>query len=83
MRPDDLRHLLQIKPFRPFRLWILEVTALEIRHPKQIMVGKSTATIALPAGALAIPFDDDQVTVSLLHISRLEALPPPVPSNGG
>jgi hypothetical protein len=33
MRPDDLRRLLEQRPFRPFRLYVLETTVYEVRHP--------------------------------------------------
>ena len=48
MRPDDLRRLLQQRPFRPFRLWVLETTAYEIRHPELVLLGRSTITLDLP-----------------------------------
>jgi hypothetical protein len=84
MRPDDLRRLLQRRPFRPFRLYVLESTVYEIRHLEQVLVGRSTITIELPDPDLPIPLGERSVIVALLHITKLELIPPTIiPSTNG
>lgn len=84
MRPDDLRTLLQATPFRPFRLVMLDQTTYEVRHPEQLLVGRSTVTVHLKAGLLPTS-GPLEVIASLLHIIRIEILrqPKAVGSNGG
>jgi hypothetical protein len=70
MRPNDILRLLQRQPFRPFRLYILENTVFEIRHPEMAMVGRSTL-------ALSIPTDSDsehEIVIALMHITRMEPI---------
>jgi hypothetical protein len=76
MRPDDVRDLLRQKPFRPFRLHVLESTVYEIRHRDFALVTRSTVTIYFPGSNDADPVAERRVIVSLLHITKLEPLPP-------
>lgn len=85
MRPEDLRRLLQQRPFRPFRFYVLETIAYEVRHPEMAMVGASTVTIDTPGATYPIPVAKHSVILALLHITRLEPiLPTPSPlADGG
>jgi hypothetical protein len=83
MRPDDLRAFLLRKPFRPFRLRILETTSFELRHPELVQLGPTTITIHVPAVGPPSPVGARLVTVALLHISSLELLPVPGSSGNG
>ncbi|HTU92527.1 MAG TPA: hypothetical protein VMF69_20770 [Gemmataceae bacterium] len=74
MRPDDIRRLLRQKPFQPFRLYLVDGSSYEIRHPDQVMVERSTAAIAGAVANLPPPLAERDVIVALLHISRLEPI---------
>ncbi len=83
MRPDDIRRLLQQKPFRPFRLYVLETTTYEVRHPDAVMVGQSTMTLITPVSGATLPLAQPTVTIALLHITKIEPLVPEAPSGNG
>lgn len=72
MRPDDIRHWLRRVPFR---LFVLENTTYDIRHPEHVAVGRSTITVNLPTPNLPIPLGERFVVIALLHITKLEPLP--------
>jgi len=84
MRPDELRRLLQTRPFRPFRIFIHETTAYEIRHPEQAIVTPSTLALIVPASSnLNHPLlGEQEVIVALLHITKFVLLPLAGSSNG-
>lgn len=75
MRPDDLRRLLGRQPFRPFRLWVLETTAYEVRHPELVMLGRSTLTVDVPVPDSALPLARSSVILALIHITKMEPIP--------
>ena len=74
MRPDDIRELLRQQPFEPFRLCLVDGSSYEIRHPDQIVVRRSTLTVAGTIAHLPKPLGDRDVIVAILHISRLEPI---------
>jgi hypothetical protein len=80
MSDRDLLAKIQQRPFVPFQLITADGTGYEIRHPEMLMPGRRTATIGLPDDP-NFPSYDLTVTVSLLHVQRLESLP--LPSVGG
>ena len=59
--------------FVPFKLFLTDGTVYEIRHPESLMLGKRAAIIGLPSTA-DNPLFVKTVTLSLLHIVRVEAL---------
>ena len=75
MRPDDLREWLLDVPFRPFRLYVHETTSYEIRHPEMVIVKRSTIDLFFTPAHPRVPLAEREVTIALLHITRLEALP--------
>jgi hypothetical protein len=76
MRPEDIRDWLFQAPFQPFRVYVLEVTSFEIHHPEIVIVKRSTMDLYFSVAHPRTPLVDRQVTIALLHISRLEAMPP-------
>jgi hypothetical protein len=76
MRPDDLRDWLFRVPFQSFRMYLLEATSFEVHHPELVVVKRSTMDLYFSADHPQVPLADRQVTVALLHITRLEAMPP-------
>ena len=75
MRPDDLLEFLRRRPFEPFRLNLSDGTTYDVRHPEMMMVGRSRALIGIAAAEQPFVFDKVD-SVALLHITRLEPLPP-------
>jgi hypothetical protein len=86
MRAEDVRRVLRRQPFRPFRLCESDGTVYDILHPEQTLVGASTVLVdtLLFASAQAPPADEaqDYVTISLLHITRLDPIRPPAAGDG-
>lgn len=72
MRPEDIRDLLQRRPFQPIRLTLTDGRTYEVRHPELAMVGRSTVTIGVPAPDDPTPIYDRLVMVSLLRIMQVE-----------
>jgi hypothetical protein len=70
------------EPKEGVRLYVLETTVYEIRHPELAMVGQSTVTIHVPSTNLLLPVGLQEVIIALLHITRLEPLPPTASASG-
>jgi hypothetical protein len=74
MPPDQIRQLLQRKPFRTFRLYVLETTSYEIERPDWAILGKSVLVLYIPAaGQVRSPWRR-RVVIALLHVSKLEEI---------
>jgi hypothetical protein len=76
MRPDELLEELRRQPFEPFRMYLTDGTANEIRHPELVMVGRGKVLVGTPAVGQPGIFERYDA-VALLHIVRLEPLQPP------
>lgn len=81
MSDRDLLAIIQQRPFVPFRLVTTDGTGYEIRHPQMLVPGRRVAIIGLPDDP-NYPSFDRTVTVSLLHVQRLEPLPTQNASGG-
>jgi hypothetical protein len=83
MAPEELRSVLKLTPFEPFRLMMTDGTGFEIRHPDLVWVGQRTAMVGL-TGDPAQTYYERSVRIDLLHIIRLEPLEskPPASKNG-
>jgi hypothetical protein len=65
----ELFRWLTRRPFRPFRIRMTDGAALDVRHPEEVVPYKTTAWVARgPAGETF----EQHVTISLLHVIRLE-----------
>ena len=83
MRAPDVRHFVQEQPFQPFRITLTDGRTYDVMHPEFAVVGRSSVLIGLPRSGDAEPEYDRQVTVSLLHIMQIEAIPSaPISTNG-
>jgi hypothetical protein len=74
MRPDDLRRLIDTRPFQPFRMLVLEQTSYEVRHPEAALVGPSTVMLLEQVNVPNQVAVEREVIIALLHITRLERL---------
>jgi hypothetical protein len=77
MRPDDVIEMLRERPFRPFRFYLSDGTVYEIRHAELVKVGRTKILIFFPVVDDPYAVFERYVSVSLLHITRLEPVPPP------
>jgi len=60
------------RPFLPFRIVMTDGGVLDIWYPDQLIVSKTTAVVGRRANAQVVAERD--VTISLLHVVRLEPL---------
>jgi hypothetical protein len=81
MRRDELERVVRAEPFQPFRQYVLENAAYETHHPEMIALGQHTVTVHVPNPAIPMPVAGRQFIISMIHISRIEMLPP-AGSNG-
>ena len=73
MRAEELRQLLDRRPFVPIRLYFTDGTTYDIRHPEMALLTRSTVEIGLPKDQ-ASKIADRVVYCTLLHIVRVENL---------
>jgi hypothetical protein len=79
VRREDLRRLLRQVPFEPFRIYLVDGTHYDIRHPDHLIADRSTATVAGTVARLPPHLAERDVLIALLHISRIEPLGPAEP----
>ena len=73
MRPEELKELLETRPFVPVRIQMTDGKVFDIFHPDAVLVLRGRVDIGIPA--------DDQGRImdrvehcSLLHVVRVEEL---------
>jgi hypothetical protein len=72
MGRDDLLRWLRVRPFRPFRIHLLDGTVYEVRHPDQVRVGRHSFEI--PCREEDHDLGEEYETVSLLHVTRIRPI---------
>jgi len=73
MRPEDIRKLLNKRPFAPSRIHMTDGQAFEIRHPDNVLVLRTRVVVGVPADtSTGIP--DRAEHCALLHVVRIEEL---------
>jgi len=73
---NDMRTLLQARPFVPFRIWMSDGGYIDVRSTEQVMLFRRYAIIGLlDPNASDLP-SDRHVVVWYMHITRSEALTP-------
>jgi hypothetical protein len=84
MRIEDMRALTRATPFRPFRVFLTNGEAYDIHHPDMLLATLGAAHIAAPGPGDPPDLAGSVRIVSLVHIVKIEYLPPPSPvaSNG-
>lgn len=73
---DDMRALLSVRPFVPFRLWLSDGGHLDIRSSEQVFPLRRYAMVALlDPDTVGQPYDR-HVLLWYLHVTRAEELKP-------
>jgi hypothetical protein len=76
MRPDVIRRMLRQRPFEPFRVFVLDGTSYDVRHPELVLLERATLSIPAAAANHPVPMVEREVLVALFAVSRLEPLDP-------
>ena len=74
MRPEEFKHLLQERPFVPFRIYVTGGSTYDIVNEDFVIVARSLVTIGAVVGPDGIV--DQIVHVPLVHINKIEMLQP-------
>ena len=72
MQADEMRALLDRRPFEPIRLHISSGQTVDIRHPELAFVTKSLAVVGVTESGGRVA--DYAVHYNLLHIVKIEPL---------
>jgi hypothetical protein len=79
MRAEELTELLRTRPFVPLRIHLTDGQTYDIRHPDMVLVLRQRVDIGLqPDPATGVL--ERVAHCSLLHIVRVEELPPATPA---
>jgi hypothetical protein len=76
---DDLRFLLNTRPFVPFRLWLSDGGSVEVRSQEQVLPLRRFALVGLLDPETTDSAFDRYMTVWYLHVTRHEMLNPGAP----
>ena len=76
MRPDALLRLLHQRPFRPFRVFLSDGATYDVPHPEAARVVLGTLVVTVQSSGFASPTGERIVTVSLIHVTRVEVYYP-------
>lgn len=74
MKPEDIKQLLNAKPFVPFRLHLSDGSAYDITHPDLVLLSKSAVDVGVsldPASGIA----ERIVRCALMHVVKLDPQP--------
>ena len=72
MPPAEIRIWLKSQPFRPFRIYVLEKTTIEVRHPEVVALKLATLDVYERKPISYLSELNKTAAVTMLHISRLE-----------
>ena len=78
MRAEEIVQWLQKRPFQPFRLYLSDSRAYEVRHPEMIMMTPTSLVIGLPNPVQPGIIYQGYATVSLLHMTAVEPIAVPI-----
>lgn len=70
MQAEELKALTEINPFKPFRLNLTDGRNIDVTHPDQLLIAKSSALIGLNPDAKG--FVDGWTIVYLPHVVSVE-----------
>jgi hypothetical protein len=82
MRAEEVTELLRTRPFVPLRIHLTDGQTYDIRHPDSVLVLRQRMDIGMqPDPATGVLERVDHC--SLLHVVRIEELPPAKPAGTG
>jgi hypothetical protein len=82
MSPTDLQEDLRKRPFEPHRLYVLDGTMYDIRHPEQCMVGIFSSVIGVDPDPNTLVFKR-LIRIDNNHIHKVEPIHGiPITTNG-
>lgn len=67
MRPENIASAVDPKNFHPFRLRMSNGEEYEVRHPEQVIVGRSTVTVGIHRRN-GLKIFEKVYTIGLLHV---------------
>ena len=79
MRADELTELLRVRPFTPLRIHMTDGQSYDIRHPDMVLVLRQRVDIGMQPDPTTGVLERVE-HCSLLHIVRVEQLPPSAPA---
>jgi len=77
MRREEVLAALRVRPFRPFRIYVSDGAAYDVRHPEMVMVTRASALVGFPEPEDLPPAIERYSLIDLLHITRLEPIDTP------
>lgn len=81
MRAEELIELIRVRPFVPLRIHMTDGQTYDIRHPDAVLVMRQRVDIGVrPDPMTGVLERVDHC--SLLHVVRIEPLPPTTPADG-
>ena len=72
VQPEELRHLLGQRPFRPFLVHLSDGRVFEVRYPDMHIVGTTFLMLGIPETDQADPFADHFEMIDLAQIRGIE-----------
>ncbi len=72
MRYEDMREMLDERPFKPFRIFMSDGKTFDIRHPELVFLLRSRLMVGIPTDDPNVP--DHAQHCALLHIVRIQEL---------
>ena len=72
MRPEELKEIIDRRPFQPIRLHMSNGETVDIAHPDAAVVARTLVVVGLGVNAKGIA--DRTTWFNLLHIVKLEQL---------
>lgn len=76
MNYRELRGWVDAEPFVPFRIVMTDGRAFEVRSPNLLWPGRDTALVGLPDNPAEPDVPGHHVSVTMLHIIRVEPTGP-------
>jgi hypothetical protein len=71
LKPEEIRELLDARPFEPFRIHLSDGSAFDVKHPEMVLVARTHLDIGV-AGDPEQKIAERIVRCALLHVVKLD-----------